>query len=296
MNDDKTLTVITTTYNRAYCLHQVYESLLRQTSDDFIWLIIDDGSTDNTKEIVQGWKDEGRVQIEYFFKPNGGMHTARNLAYEKAHTELNVIIDSDDWMTDDGVELITSFWKKNRSEQFYGIISHNIDTKGKIIGSSFPENINAAKHRDLIEKYHLSGDKKLILRSALSRQFPYPEFQGEKFYPASYKFRKLDQNYDLLILNKATCVVDYNNDSMTYDKFAQYKANSKGFAHYRNEMISMSSSPTYIIKDMIHYITESRMAGNKHYIVNSAKPFYAVLCYIPGRLYGIYLNHTKRKY
>lgn len=294
--NDKTLTVITTTYNRDYCLHQVYESLLRQTSDDFIWLIIDDGSTDNTKEIVQRWKSENRIEIEYYYKPNGGMHTARNLAYEKVHTELNVIIDSDDWMTDDGVEIIVEYWKEHGSEKYYGIISQNIDLQGNVLGSTFPKGLFSAKHRDLIEKYHIAGDKKLILRSELSKKYPYPEFEGEKFYPASYKFRKLDQDYELLILNKATCVVDYNDDSMTFDKFAQYKANCKGFAHYRNEMISMSQSPRHIIKDMIHYITESRMAGNRHYVLNSSKPVYATLCYVPGRIYGYYLNHTKRKY
>ena len=119
--NDRTLTVITTTYNRDYCLHQVYESLLRQTCDDFIWLIVDDGSTDNTKEIVQGWQAENKIEIEYYYKPNGGMHTARNLSYEKVHTELNVIIDSDDWMTDNGVELIVECWKKYGSDKYYGI-------------------------------------------------------------------------------------------------------------------------------------------------------------------------------
>lgn len=294
--EDKTLTVITTTYNRDYCLHQVYESLLRQTSDDFIWLIVDDGSVDNTKKLVKKWQTESKIIIEYYYKPNGGMHTARNLAYEKVHTKLNVIIDSDDWMTDDGVECIVEYWKKYGAEQYYGIISHNIDLKGNIIGSEFPKGLSASKHQDLIEKYSITGDKKLILRSDLSKLYPYPEFEGEKFYPASYKFRKLDQNYCLLIMNKATCVVDYNDDSMTFNKYAQYKANCKGFAHYRNEMISMSKSPKYIIKDMIHYIAESKMAENKHYVLRSSKPIYAALCYIPGRLYGFYLNHTARKY
>ena len=94
--DLKTLTVITTTYNRAYCLEQLYQSLISQQNNDFIWLVIDDGSTDNTKELIDKWQHEGLVEIEYYYKQNGGMHTARNLAYEKVHTELNTIIDSDE--------------------------------------------------------------------------------------------------------------------------------------------------------------------------------------------------------
>lgn len=294
--NEKTLTVITTTYNRDYCLHQVYESLLRQTCDDFLWLVVDDGSTDNTKSIIEQWIKDNKIIIEYYYKENGGMHTARNLAYEKVHTVINVIIDSDDWMTDDGVEIIINHWKKYGGDRFYGIITNNIDTHGELIGSELPDKMMSAKHIDLIEKHHVTGDKKIVLRSDLSKQFPYPEFEGEKFYPASYKYRKLDQEYELLVLNKATCIVDYNDDSMTYDKFAQYKANCKGFAHYRNEMISMTSSPKYIIRDMIHYIAESKWAGNKNYIMNCSNPFYAALCYIPGRLYGFYLNHTSKKF
>ena len=295
MKSEKTLTVITTTYNRDYCLHQVYESLLRQTSNDFLWLIVDDGSTDNTRDLVERWKSENKIEIKYIYKPNGGMHTARNVAYENVHTALNVIIDSDDWMTDGAVEIITSYWKENGSDEYYGIITNNIDTNGNLIGSKLPD-IKSSKHCTLIEKYQVSGDKKIILRSDLSRLFTFPEFEGEKFYPASYKYINLDQEYELLILNEATCVVDYNDDSMTYDKFAQYKANSKGFTHYRNAIIGLSSSPKRIIKEMIHYIAESKMSKSNRYIRNSSKPIYAAFCLPIGVIYYHYLQNTKKKY
>jgi len=292
----KTLTVITTTYNRSYCLGQVFESLLKQTSDDFVWLIVDDGSTDNTKELVESWKDNGKFEIRYFYKANGGMHTARNLAYEKVDTELNVIIDSDDWLTDNSVEIIVDYWKKHGGVKYYGLITNNIDTIGNLIGSPLPSSVFSARHRDLVEKYHVHGDKKIVLRSELSKLYPFPEFEGEKFYPASYKYRKLDQDYELLILDKATCVVDYNEDSMSYDKYAQYRTCSKGFAHFRNEMIRIYKSPKYIVREMIHYIAESKLAGNKHYIKESAKPFVAFLCYPFGCALYYYLTNTKKKY
>ncbi len=291
----KTLTVITTTYNRAYCLHQVYESLLRQTSNDFLWLIIDDGSSDNTKDLVDSWIKENKIEIEYIYKPNGGMHTARNLAYENVHTEINVIIDSDDWMTDEAVEKITSFWKENKSDKYYGIISNNITPKNEIIGSPLPK-ISHSTTLDIFGKYKVKGDKKLILKSSLSKLYPYPEFEGEKFYPASYKFKLLDQNYQLLILNEATCVVDYNEDSMTYAKFAQYKSCAKGFAHFRNEMMRISKSKKFIIKNMIHYIAESKFAKEKHYIKKCSKKFYAIILLPFGLMYYLYIKNTKKKY
>lgn len=292
----KTLTVITTTYNRDYCLHQVYESLCRQSLDDFVWMIIDDGSTDKTKELVAGWIAERRIDIEYHYKTNGGMHTARNLAYKLVKTELNVIIDSDDWMTDNAVELIVKCWKQNGREEFYGMVANNIDTKGKVIGSPMPTNIESVTCTDLFGKYGVKGDKKLILRSDLSRLYPYPEFEGEKFYPASYKFKLLDQERKLYLLSEAICIVDYNTDSMTYNKYSQYKTCCRGFAHYRNEMIKLMNSPISILREVIHYIAESKFAGNKNYIRDSAKPFYTTVALPAGLFLYIYLSRTKRKY
>ncbi len=292
----KTLTIITTTYNRAYCLHQVYESLLRQDCDDFVWLIIDDGSSDGTDKLVAGWQDEKKIDIEYYYKENGGMHTARNLAYEKVTTELNVIIDSDDWMTDDAVEKIVSFWREHGSDKYAGIVSNNVSKKGEMIGTPLPQGVGDCTVTELFEKHGVKGDKKLIYRSELSKKYPYPEFPGEKFYPASYKFKLLDLEYTMLLMNEYTCVVDYNEDSMTFDKFAQYRSCSRGFAHYRNEMIRISRSPRYIVKEMIHYIAESKLSKAERYILGSSKPLYALLCWPAGILYYAFITRTKRKY
>lgn len=292
----KLLTIITTTYNRAYCLHQVYEALCRQTCDNFLWLIVDDGSTDDTASIVSSWKETGKIEIQYFFKPNGGMHTARNFAYEKTTTEINMIVDSDDWLTDDAVEKITMFWGRNKSDQYYGIVANNINPKGELIGSSLPGKVKSCTLTDLFGKYHVKGDKKLILRSDLSRLHPFPEFPGEKFYPASYKYRLLDLAYELLIFDTPIGIVDYTDNSMTFNKFAQYKSCCHGFAHYRNEMIRISSSFRHNLREAIHYIAEAKMAGEKHYIRNSSKPLFAFLAWGPGLAYYWFLQHTSRKY
>ena len=292
----KALTVITTTFNRGYCIHQVYESLLRQTSDDFIWMIIDDGSTDNTRELITSWMNEAKLDIEYYYKPNGGMHTARNLAYEKVHTEINVIIDSDDWMTDDAVRCIVDFWNKHKTLKAYGIVANNISKSGELIGSPLPLDVTACTLTELELTYKVKGDKKIILRSDLSKKYPFPEFDGEKFYPASFKYKMLDQDYNLLLMPEAICVVDYNQDSMTYNKFAQYQSCCRGFAHYRNEIIRLSKSPKILIPAAIHYIAESHFANDKTYIRHSAKPLVIVFCLPLGIAYYHSLCRTKRKY
>ena len=108
---DKILTVFTPAYNRAYTLHKCYESLTRQTNKNFKWMIIDDGSTDNTANLVAKWKEESDFEIIYIYKQNRGMHTAHNTAYENIDTELNVCIDSDDYLTDEKFSVVSGLLK-----------------------------------------------------------------------------------------------------------------------------------------------------------------------------------------
>ena len=107
------ITIFTPTYNRAYCLHKCYESMKRQKNKDFIWLIIDDGSTDNTEVLVKQWKqNDNGFEIKYIYKENGGMHTGYNTAYKHINTELAMNIDSDDYLTDTAIDDILDFWNK----------------------------------------------------------------------------------------------------------------------------------------------------------------------------------------
>ena len=139
-----TLTIFTPAYNRAYTLHKCYESLKKQTNKDFEWLIIDDGSTDNTRELVQSWIEENIIPIKYHYQKNQGMHGAHNTAYELIDTELNVCIDSDDYMPDDAVEKILKFWDKNKSDNIAGIAALDAYESGEVIGNTFPEDLKTS--------------------------------------------------------------------------------------------------------------------------------------------------------
>lgn len=132
------LTVFTPAYNRAHTLQRTYESLCRQECKDFLWLIIDDGSTDQTSELVQSWqKKENGFEIQYIYKENGGMHTAHNTAYENIHTELNVCIDSDDWIAPGAVKKIRDTWEKVRDKGYAGMIALDADFSGNIMEKVF---------------------------------------------------------------------------------------------------------------------------------------------------------------
>ena len=153
-----TLTIFTPAYNRAYTLHKCYESLKKQTNKDFEWLIIDDGSTDNTRELVQSW-------IEENYQKNQGMHGAHNTAYELIDTELNVCIDSDDYMPDDAVKKILKFWDKNKSDNIAGIAALDAYESGEVIGNTFPEDLKTSTSFDMYYKKVVCGDKKFIYRT-----------------------------------------------------------------------------------------------------------------------------------
>lgn len=291
----KTLAIITTTYNRDYCIHQVYDSLKTQNSKDFMWLVIDDGSTDNTKNLIDNYIKEGLVDIKYFWQPNKGMHGARNLAYSKVETEINVIIDSDDWLADNAVEKIISFWNDNKEENTAGIISLNSKTNGEIIGGKFPQEFKKITVTDMHGKLNMRGDKKFIYRSELTKQYPYPEFEGENYFPASYKFRLIDLNYKMLTMNEVTCVVDYNENSATLGRVKQYRTCAKGFSYYRNEMIRISNNPKYIARQTIHYIATSLFSKNKNFIKKSNKKLYTISLLPFGIAFYYYLKYTNKK-
>ena len=156
------LTVFTPTYNRAYSLPRCYKSLKKQTCKDFIWLIIDDGSSDNTKELVDLWIKENFISIKYIYQENQGMHGAHNTAYENIDTELNVCIDSDDYMPNDAVEKILKFWDKNKSPELAGIIGLDAYESMEVIGNKFPDNLDKTTLFEINNKLKIKGDKKLV--------------------------------------------------------------------------------------------------------------------------------------
>lgn len=291
----KTLTIITTTYNRAYCIGQVYESLKRQDCDDFCWLVIDDGSTDNTREVIEGFIAEGKVEIEYIYQENKGMTGARNTAYNACHTELNTIIDSDDWLADGAVHRIIDFWNANKRDDLAGIMALDVNPAGEVIGTLIPGGIKETTVMEAFGRYKVKGDKKLVYRSDLSCLYPYPELPGENFFPPSYKFFQIDQTHKLLVLNEGICVVDYNADSMSFDKIAQYKRCPQSFAEYYN--VAMKCYP-YIgkrLKNAIMYIALSRLGGRSCIISTSTRKLLTFFMSPIGYGLAYYLKRTEKK-
>ena len=273
------LTVFTPAYNRAHTLPRTYESLKQQSCKDFIWLNVDDGSKDNTRELVEKWiSEENEFNIQYIYKENGGMHTAHNTAYENIHTELNMCIDSDDKMAPDAVRLIKETWDSVRDKGYAGIIALDSDFNGNVIGKGFPEDLRETT----LNRYYANGgagDKKLIYRTDVINSVPpYPEFPGEKYVGLVYKYRLIDQKYTLYVLNRVVCEVEYQADGSTGTMWKQYLANPNGFAFLRKVMMQYPESKKRMIIDCIHYCSSSQIAHNKDYIRESPRKALTVLC------------------
>lgn len=287
----KKLTVFTPTYNRAYCLGDLYQSLCRQTSADFLWLVIDDGSTDNTKSLVDQWIEEGKIEIKYLYKENGGMHTAHNMAYENIETELNVCIDSDDKMTDNAVELINSFWENNKGNQYAGVVGLDIYKDGRIVSTKkFPENIAAGKYYQLAGKYDLSGDIKFVYRTEIIKKYmPYPVFEGEIFTPLGYKYLLVDFDYDLLFLNEPLCIVDYRPDGNSHNLITQYFRNPQGFLEERKVRMSKAYTFGERFKNTVHFITAQLILKKYRFWSDSTNKLLTIIAMPLGFLYYFYL-------
>lgn len=292
---EKMLTVFTPTYNRAYCLENCYRSLIRQTCKDFIWLIIDDGSTDNTGELVKKWWNENLIEIHYVWQKNQGMHGAHNKAYEVIDTELNVCIDSDDFMPDDAVEKITTFWKQYGSDHVSGLIGLDSDTQNNIIGTKLPENLEKSTLFNLYHKHGVRGDKKLVYRTELTKQFPYPIFQNEKYVGLAYKYYMLDKDYEMLLMNESICCVEYLPDGSSLNMLSQYRKNPRGFAFYRKELMKLPfADVSFKFRQAIHYVSSSFMTSNSSFIKGSPEKVLTVLAIPLGMLLYIYISSKTR--
>lgn len=239
-----TLTVFTPTYNRAAMLSRLYDSLLTQTSYDFEWLIIDDGSTDETKKTAQRFTGEGRFPVRYYYKENGGKHTAHNLAVTLAAGGWFFCVDSDDFLAPNAVEQIVFSAKQLKEDQ--AIAAYKKDTKGNRLSGEFPAGLRFSKFNDLFAVYHCGGEFSLIFPTKLAREFPFPVFEGERFVTESVVYDRINQKCEMLLLPQAVTICEYQPDGYSQNANAVMARNPSGFCLYFMQRIDLM--PTFTAK------------------------------------------------
>ena len=293
------LTVFTPAYNRADLLVRCYDSMKRQTCKDFIWMIIDDGSTDGTQELVkQLISKESDFTIEYYYKENGGLHTAYNEAIAHISTELCVCIDSDDFMPDDAVKKITSFWKENGSNNVAGIVGLDYDLDDNIIGDPLPNQKTVNLINLLVGKYPIhNGDRTNVVRTELYKKFaPMKVFPGEKNFNPHYMHLQISQQYDFLVLNENLRYVEYQPTGMSNSMLKQYRNSPNSFAEIRKLYLSFpDTSFKFKLRHSIHLVSSCILAGKPWKAIKDSPCKMITIMAIPcGVVLAIYVTAKGR--
>lgn len=203
-------TVFTATYNRANTLHRVYESLQAQTLRDFEWLIVDDGSSDNTRTIVEQWQQSSNFPIRYFWQTNQGKHIAFNYGVQEARGELFLIIDSDDACIPSTLERFAFHWEaisEVERAQFWAVVVLCMDVNGETIGNSFPQDSMNGSYSEIIYKHKVHGDKSAAQRTEVLRQFPFPVIERVKFISEAVIWFEICHHYQIRFINEKLYIV-----------------------------------------------------------------------------------------
>ncbi len=217
---------------------------------DFEWLIIDDGSTDNTSDLIALFKQKANFPIIYTQKENGGKHTAYNLALELAHGDLLFTVDSDDWLPCDSLEIIASKLSEiYKSDDIAGLIALKKYPTGKIIGNTFPAGLKPASVYEL-EHSGNGGERSIILKTEVARKFPFPCITKENFMGECIVYDAIGLKFKFTISNSILTICEYQADGLSSNPYKLMISNPGGYMYYYRNRIDMAES----IPERINYI------------------------------------------
>lgn len=254
------ITVFTPTFNRAHILPKLYNSLLKQTNQNFEWLIVDDGSTDNSKTIIDEWIKQNRIVIKYFYQKNSGKMMAHNLGVLKSEEELFMCVDSDDYLFDENVinKIITKWESVDNKEKetLSGIVAQKLIVNKGNKNIAIP-NIYADTLSNLYSKYKFDGETALIFRTKILKKHLFPHIEGEKFITENYIYEQIDQQYKFLYYPTNCFTGEYMADGYTVNWIKTVIKNPKGWKLYYLQHMKYCNSTKDLIKTVYHYISIS---------------------------------------
>lgn len=230
------VTVFTPTYNRAYIIENLYRSLQRQTCTDFEWLIVDDGSADDTAELFAAWQQENNAfPIRYYWQENGGKHRAINHGLELAQGELFFTVDSDDYLTDDALEKIIGWSADLAKDTKYCGIAGNLGTSHEETPNSRFE--TPYYEGDALDRYGVvDGERAMVFFTDIHRQYPYPTFCGEKFMTEAVAWNRMAADgYKMRFYNDIIWIYEYQEDGLTKAGNSIFANNPFGYGLWLRE-------------------------------------------------------------
>jgi glycosyltransferase involved in cell wall biosynthesis len=249
-------TVFTPTYNRARTLPALYAALVQQTFKSFEWLIVDDGSEDETAELVKLWQSEGRVRVRYSRQSNSGKHVAHNRAVREASGQLFLVLDSDDTCVPNALERLRYHWESipaNERTQYSGVTCLCMDAAGHIVGTPFPNGVARASPALIAGKYGVKGEKWGFHRTDVLRQFPFPEFEGERFVPEGLVWNRIAREYKLKLVNEALRIYEPRAGGLSATAVRLRAASPQAVCLYYQEYVDLAASEWERMRAAVNY-------------------------------------------
>ena len=281
----KRLTIFTPTYNRAYILPKLYDSLCEQTCQDFDWLIVDDGSTDHTKELVGDWIKEKKISIRYVCQENGGKMRAYNKAVSLTETELFVCVDSDDQLASEFVVKDSlAFWDERKNSCLEKKIAGMVSLRRSLYGKQRLASISYGSLHDICSNY--KGETTIFLLTEILRNYPYPSFEGEIFITDVYIYDRMDEDYFFLFHPYISQKCDYHEDGYTMSYRQLLFKNPRGHREYHAQRIRLHKEGVF--KSMICYISLSLFIKDHTLFSSSPNVMMSLLLYPLGCLKHLY--------
>jgi len=266
-------TVFTPTFNRAHTLHRVYESLSAQTFKDFEWIIVDDGSTDETSELVKSWQEKASFPIRYYYQENAGKHIAFNRGVREAAGELFLPLDSDDACVPNALERLQYHWfsiSEQERSGFTGVVALCQDQHGKLVGDAFPRSPLDATYLEQLYRYKVHGDKWGFNQTEILRRFPFPETSGEKLISESVVWTQISKQYKVRYVNERLRVYYQGEvDSLSGGNAKIRNLSSRQIAYHRevhydimnNHLDWFGYAPLTFVKSALAYVYYGFLSG-----------------------------------
>ncbi|MFA6194135.1 MAG: glycosyltransferase family A protein [Patescibacteria group bacterium] len=248
-------TVCTPTLNRANLLGRVYDSLKRQDYKDFEWLIVDDGSTDNTGVLAESWIKEAILPIRYIKQENKGKHAALNVGLDNARGRLFLVIDSDDYFVDNALSIFWKYWQSLADQaSFSGVLANCMDPAHNIIGSEFPEDVYDSDFIEVFYRRKVRGDKCGFFVTDILRAYKFPVFPGENFLSEALVWNRLALKYKTRFINDRLLVADYQPGGLSDRSVVLRMKNPLGAIVYYQEFLDLPLAISWKLRNLVNYI------------------------------------------
>ena len=287
------LTIITPTYNRAHTLPKVYDSLKGQTSRDFIWMLVDDGSSDDTEPMVRNWIDASELKIVYLKKKNGGKASALNQAIDNLSTKYAVCLDSDDTFYSNAVKLAISQLNKIADDDSYcGILALRNNPDGSVMGKNgIPQDYKDITAEDVFLGLHLRTELICFYKTSHLKQYRFPEFSGEKFVSPAWMQYEITQKYKYRTSWDKFCQCEYIEDGLTRNKRKVLVKNPRGYTCVKRYSFDLAPSVRLRIKHGIMYDCGCIIGKDKDWLRNVKHKVWAVVLWPAGMF--VYLKRFR---